>query len=101
EVFEEVEVPKGAAELAVRDLLEPDLLLLPDERADFAVLDRLKVRRGDLALRELFASILESSSAEKAADHVGPERGLAALHGSAILSMRFNAEAGGRSSSGR
>ena len=59
EMFEEVEVPEGAAELAVRDRLEPDLLLLLDERADFARPRPPSVRRGDLALRELFARLLQ------------------------------------------
>ena len=42
---EEIEVPPGAAELAVGDRLEPDLLLLLDDAFDLAVLDRLELRR--------------------------------------------------------
>ena len=40
---EEIEVPPGAAELAVGDRLEADLLLLLDDALDLAVLDRLEL----------------------------------------------------------
>ena len=45
ETPEEVEVPPGAAELAIGDRLQPDLLLLLDHPLDLAVLDRLRGRR--------------------------------------------------------
>ena len=46
ELAEEVVVPEGAAELAVGDGLEPDLLLLADDVRDLAVFDRLqRIRR--------------------------------------------------------
>ena len=46
EILEEIELPPGAAEFAVGRKLEPDLLLLPDDFLDLAILDLLKLRRG-------------------------------------------------------
>ena len=51
EPAEKVEMPPGAAELAVGHRLQPDLLLLGDDVADQAVLDRAKLVGADLALR--------------------------------------------------
>ena len=45
QVLEEIEVPPGAAELAVGGELEADLLLLPDDLPDLLVLDGLELRR--------------------------------------------------------
>ena len=50
EALVEVELPPGAAELAVGRELEPDLLLLLDDLLDLAVFDLAKLRVGDLAL---------------------------------------------------
>ena len=46
---EEIEVPPGAAKLAVGGELEPDLLLLLDDLLDLAVLDRLELRRREIS----------------------------------------------------
>ena len=45
QVPEEIEVPPGAAELAVGGELQADLLLLGDDLPDLLVLDRLELRR--------------------------------------------------------
>ena len=45
ETLVEIELPPGAAELAVGRELEADLLLLPDDLLDLAILDRLELRR--------------------------------------------------------
>src|SRR5207244_1200206 len=44
---EEVEMPPGTAELAVARELQADLLLLPDDLLDLAVLNRLELGRRD------------------------------------------------------
>ena len=49
ELAEEVVVPERAAELAVGDRPEADLLLLLDDLRDLAVFDRRELVRGDLA----------------------------------------------------
>ncbi len=49
-IVEEIEMPPGAAKLAVGRKLEADLLLLADDLFDLAVLDRLELRRRDRAL---------------------------------------------------
>ena len=59
ELPEEVEMPPGAAELAVSGELQADLLLLPDDLPDLLVLDRLELRRGDFALFALCARVLD------------------------------------------
>src|SRR4051812_2088427 len=59
ELAEEIVVPEGAAELAVGDRFEADLLLPADDLLDLAVLD-LRERRGvDLAALALCARVLE------------------------------------------
>src|SRR5262245_39675479 len=80
EAPEKVEVPPGAAELAVGDGLEPHLLLLLDDALDLAVLDRLERGRADLALGVLLPRLLERSRTQQAADMVGAERRLGSLH---------------------
>jgi hypothetical protein len=68
---EEIEMPPGAAKLAVARELEPDLLLLGDDVADLAILDLLELTRGDLAFLALGAGILERRGTQEAADVVG------------------------------
>ena len=79
---QEVEMPPGAAELAVGDRREPDLLLLLDDALDLAVLDRLEVGGADLALGALLARLLQGGRAQQAADVIGAERRFGAFHGS-------------------
>ena len=77
---EEVEMPKRAAELAVGRNLQPDLLLLFDDRLDLAVLDLLELSRIDLALVPLAARFLQARRAQQASDHVGAKRRLVSRH---------------------
>ena len=77
---QEVEMPPGAAELAVGDRRKPDLLLLLDDALDLAVLDRLEVGGSDLALGALLARLLQRGRAQQAADVIGAERRLGAFH---------------------
>src|SRR5215510_6367443 len=85
EAFEEIEVPPGAAELAVGGELEADLLLLLDDLLDLAVLDLLQLRRADLALLALRPRGLERRRAQQAAHVIGPERRLGSLHRSSVI----------------
>src|SRR5262249_14191473 len=80
EAPEKIEVPPGAAELAVGDALQPHLLLLLDGALDLAVLDRLELRRADLALRALLARRLHLRRSQEAAHVIGPEWGFGSLH---------------------
>ncbi len=77
---EEIEVPPRAAELAVGDGAEPDLLLPLDDLRDLAVLDRSEVACRDLAARAAGAGLLDRRGAQKAADVVGAERRLVTGH---------------------
>ncbi len=72
----EIELPPGTPELAVGRKLEPDLLLLLDGFLDLAVLDRLELLGGDLALPMLGARLLERRGTQQAADVIGAERRL-------------------------
>ena len=56
---EEIEMPIGAAELAVGRQLEADLLLLGDDLLDFLVLDLFQLGGRDLALFALGARDLQ------------------------------------------
>ena len=71
----EVEVPPGAAELAVGHRLEPGVLLHPDDVDDRLVLDRLELLgRERLVLEVGLARGLDRGGPEEAADDVGAER---------------------------
>ncbi len=76
---EEIEMPPGAAELAVGGELEADLFLLLDDLLDRAVFDRLQRGIVDLALGVLLARLLQRRRAQQAADVIGAERRLGAL----------------------
>src|SRR3546814_1940759 len=69
---------EGAAELAVGDALEPDVLLALRHLADAVVLDPAQGLAGDLARRVLLARLDEAPGPQKAADVVGAE---GELHG--------------------
>src|SRR5262249_39975349 len=81
ETPEEMEVPPRTAELAVGDRREPALLLPLDDLLDLAVLGRLEISRGYLALRRLRPRLLHRRRAQQAADLIGAKRRLGALHG--------------------
>src|SRR5262249_56131190 len=66
ETPEEVEVPPGAAELAVGHGLQPDLLLLLDRPLDLAVLHCLEIGRADLAFPALLPRPLHPRPAQPA-----------------------------------
>src|SRR5262249_31849567 len=76
---EKVEVPPGAAELAVGRKLKAELLLLLDDLFDLAVLDGLELGRGDGALFALGARLFERRGAQEAADMIGAERRFGSL----------------------
>ncbi len=81
QVLQEVEVPVGPAELAVRHRLQADRLLLLDEGDDLAVFDLLERSIADFAACALVAGVLQRRRAQQAADHVGAKGRLGALHG--------------------
>src|SRR5262249_54857295 len=85
ETPEEVEVPPGAAELAVGHGLQPDLLLLLDRPLDLAVLHRPEIGRPDLAFRALLARLLHRRRAPPAANVLGAEPGVRPLHDRTFL----------------
>ncbi len=80
EALVEIELPPGAAELAVGRELEPDLLRLADRLLDLAILDLLQLRGGDLAALMPGAGLLEHHRAQQRADVIGAEWRLGALH---------------------
>ena len=73
---QEVEVPPGAAGLAVGDGGEPDGLLLGDELGDLGILDGREFGRADFALVATCARVLERLAAQERADHIGAKRGV-------------------------
>ena len=77
---EKVEVPPGAAELAVGRKLKAELLLPLDDLLDLAVLDRLELDGGEGALFALGPRFLERRRAQEAADMVGTKRRFGSLH---------------------
>ena len=88
ETPEEIEMPPGAAELAVGNRLEPGLLLLGDRALDLAVLD-LGERVGvDLVARAFLARLLQCGGAQQTPDVVGAERRFGALHGRSPFTFR-------------
>src|SRR5262249_24264687 len=79
ETPEEVEMPPGAAEFTVGDCLQADLLLLPDDAFDLAVLDFRQLCRRHLALGTLLARSLQRRRAQQTADMVCAKRRLGTL----------------------
>ena len=76
EPLEEVDVEEGAAELAVGDALEPDLLLLAHRLGDALVLDRAQLVRAGSRPRAPRARLEQPLGPQQAADVVGAERWL-------------------------
>src|SRR3546814_16353807 len=60
EALQEIDMEEGAAELAVGDALEPDVLLALRHLADAVVLDPAQGLAGDLARRVLLARLDEA-----------------------------------------
>src|SRR3546814_12337049 len=73
EALQEIDMEEGAAELAVGDALEPDVLLALRHLADAVVLDPAQGLAGDLARRVLLARLDEAPGPQKAAHVVGAE----------------------------
>ena len=80
EAPQEVEMPPRTAEFAVGDRLQADRLLFVDDGLDLAVLDRLQRGGIDLALGAGLARGLQRRRPQQAADLIGAERRLGALH---------------------
>src|SRR5262249_54730468 len=80
ETPEKIKVPPGAAALAVGRRLQADFLLLLDGALDLTVLDFLERRPRDLPLRAPLARLFQRRRPQQAADVVGAERRLGALH---------------------
>ena len=76
ELREEIEMPPGAAELAVGRELQADRGLPVHDLLDLHVLDLAQLVGRDLALLELGARLLDRRRAQQAADLVGAEGGL-------------------------
>ena len=77
---EKIEMPPGAAELAVGGELEPDLLLPGDDLFNLTILDGLELGRADRALFMFGARFLQGGRTQKAADVIGAEGGFGSCH---------------------
>src|SRR5208282_1668138 len=80
EMPEEIEMPPGAAKLAVGGELQPDFLLLFDRVADLAVFGRAQRGIGNFVALVLGARLLQRGGPQQAADVIGAERRLGSLH---------------------
>ena len=80
EPAKEIEMPPGAAKLAIGGELEPDLLLLFNRVFDLAIFDRAQRLGGDFVARALLARRLERGRAQQAADVIGAKWRAGALH---------------------
>ncbi len=79
EAPEEIEMPPGAAEFAVGDRLQADVLLLFDDAFDLAILDRFQRIGIDFAFGAPLARFFQRGRSQQAADMIGAERRLGAL----------------------
>src|SRR6266702_2431111 len=77
----EVEVPPRAAISTVGRQLHPDLFLLLDDGLDLAILDRLEIGGGDLAIRSFGARTLDRCRAQDRTDVIGAEGGFGSRRG--------------------
>src|SRR5437764_8482811 len=87
ELAEEVVIPEGAAELAVGDGLEPDLLLTLDDLGDLVILDRRELIGADLATLMLRPRLLQGGGPQQASDVIGAERRRGARHDCCCLCL--------------
>ena len=74
QALEEIDVKKGAAELAVGDPLQAHVLLRAHDLADALVLDRVKIARRQSAAGEPLARLSQTLGPKITADMVGAER---------------------------
>src|SRR6516164_1093181 len=80
EAPKKVEVPPGAAELAVGNRLQADLFLFPDDRANLTVFDLLEFGCTDVVVGAALARLFQGGRAQQAADMIGAERRRGSLH---------------------
>ena len=73
QLFEEVDVKEGPAELAVRDALEADVFLPLHDVADVRVLDRAQLFGGDVTVAPAAARFEQRRRAQQAPDVIGTE----------------------------
>ena len=76
DLVHEVHVPRRAAELAVGDALQADVLLHLHDRADRIVLDGLQLRGADAAVLVIVARAQQLLRTQQAADVIGAKRRL-------------------------
>src|SRR5207344_782770 len=86
--FKKIEMPPGAAELAVGRKLQPDRGLPVHDLFDLQVFRLAQVGSFYLALFELGARFLDTRRPQQAADLVGTEWGFGSLHG--LNSLEFS-----------
>ena len=79
-LLQKIVVPGDAPVLAVGDRLQSDALLLADDLLDLAIFDFRQRVRADFATLALFPRFFERRGPQQAADMVGAEWGLGALH---------------------
>src|SRR5689334_1085573 len=70
----EIVVPERAPEFTVGDGSKADILLLPDDACDLAILDRLQCVSGDFAFLTFRAGLFQRCGAQQATDVLGAER---------------------------
>src|ERR1700724_2743928 len=80
EAPEEIEMPPGAAELAVGDRLQAGRFLLFDDVHELAVFRRFQLARRDIARAPALARLFEPRGPQQAADMIGAERQFGSLH---------------------
>src|SRR5215510_468361 len=71
---EEVQMPPGTAEFPIRDRLQADLLLLPDDAFDLPVLDFFQLCRRYLAASPLLTRFFKSSGPQQASHMICTKR---------------------------
>src|SRR3974390_1446823 len=89
EIFVEIEMPPGTAELAIGRQLEADFLLLPDDLLDFAIFHRLQRVGRYVTLRAFGAGFFQRNRSQQAADVVSAKRRFGALgHGCQLPALQ-------------
>ena len=79
ETPEKIEMPPGAAKLAIGDRLQADIFLLLDDTLDLAVLDFLELRGRNFAFGALLACFFQRCRTQQATDMVGAKRRFCSL----------------------
>src|SRR5215510_2295833 len=97
ETPKKIEVPPGAAKLAISYGLKPHLLLFLDDSFNLPVLGRLEIRSAHLAVRTFPTRRLHRRRAQQTSDVIGTERRLGSLHESSPLAVVVSATSLARS----